>query len=153
MKKKKVHAGKSRQEKCILTVIAVLCALALCVAGYGVWSMTGNWTTSEKSLDEDDPLAIRRLYVGAYEAQIVQAGRGENKEYYIDLTLPQDFDFSRSALDLELSDGASLSAGSNCLIEELSGRPIINLMVEQASLTIENDNSSRDYRFRIGLLK
>ena len=148
MKKKKVHAKKSRQEKCILTVIAVLCVLALCVAGYGVWSMRGGGGISFGGVAENDPLMIRELIAGSHEAEILE----EDGEYFIHLVVDEDFPFQKVALNLVLADGAMLSSETNCLLADLGGRPVVNLGVEDAALTIVNGEESRTYLFQIELM-
>lgn len=157
MKNEKIHGKKSQREKGILTAIVILCALAVCVAGYGIWSvMKTEGTEADRVVngkipDAEDPLGIRSIVVGDKEGQVQTVTEGENTSYVIKVTLPADFPFEKTTLNLELSDGAVLSDQSNCLLADLGGRPVVNLTVEDACLIIENGEESREYRFLIEL--
>lgn len=142
MRKKKAQGERTPIEKKILIAVAVLCVLAVCVAGYGVWSMVGGGALAGQ---EEDPLWIRSFAVGDYPAEIQKT----DGKYEICLELPEDFPFEQTTVNIELPSGAYVSPESNCYKGELGGRPIINMTVENASLLIENDGLSREYCFLI----
>lgn len=149
MKKKKVHAGKSRQEKRILTVIAVLCALAVCVAGYGAWSMTGADRAGSGELhigDEEIPDGtsyIKKVSIGDTYAEVVPDENPE--EFRIEASLPIETDTTQISCTLELEEGAYLSEDSNCIINELGGQLLLNLGVEDARLVISDGETDQIY--------
>lgn len=145
--KKKTGKKAERKKDPLLLLIGVLCILAVGVAVYGI-------QTSRKDQEEalsgvsQDAIELRSLVTGDYTADI----REEEGEFLICLALPEDFDFSEAILNIELSEGAVVSEKSNCWRDELAGRPIVNLTVEDASLLIENGSESKLYRFQISIL-
>ena len=72
-------------------------------------------------------------------------------DYIIKAALPVDFSFEKTTLNLELADGAVVSDKSNCLLNDLGGRPVVNLTVENASLVIANDGETRTYQFQLDI--
>lgn len=143
--------SRSRGDRMILAAIIVLSFAALCVAGYGIGKMEGkrlSQENAEERQEEEDPLLIQELIAGEYTAEILE----EDGEWLISLTLPDDFPFQQTTLNLQLPEGASVSGDSNCLITDMGGRPVVNLTVENAALTIINENESRVYRFQINLM-
>lgn len=144
-KKKK----RAKEDRLILTAVILLGFLAICVAAYGIGTMRGKEISEETVTEqEEDPLLIKELIAGQYTAEIKE----EDGEWLICLTLPDDFPFQQTTLNLQLPDGASVSGDSNCLITDMGGRPVVNMTVEHAALTIINGNESRVYRFQINLL-
>ena len=71
------------------------------------------------------------------------------ERYEICATLPIDFPFEKTTLNLELSDGAKVSDASNCILTDLGGRWVVNLTVEDACVVIEAGEQSRSYYFRL----
>ena len=75
---------------------------------------------------------------------------GETR-YIIRLTLPSDFDFKRAVANIELAEGASIDTASPCIVDDIGGRPVLNLTLEPRSLMVRNGNAVRSYEFDIGL--
>lgn len=130
--------------------------LLLLLAGTGCGGAKG---TADKeqladgvtAISEEDPLGIRSIIVGDTEGQAVAVTEDGVTTYAIQVTLPVDFSFSKTTLNLELAEGAELSKESSCYVNDLGGRPVVNLTVEDAALIIENEEESREYRFLIEL--
>lgn len=133
MKKK---TTQTKMEKRFFLLIAVLALIAIGVMAYGVGStLTGGNhvkntdSGTEEELDktsdsgENDPLAIHSIIIGDTEASILH----------------------------DTTDGAVVSDKSNCLINDLGGRPVVNLTVENASLVIANDGETRTYQFQLDI--
>ena len=100
---------------------------------------------------ENDPLAIHSIIIGDTEASILHDTTDGADDYIIKAALPVDFSFEKTTLNLELADGAVVSDKSNCLINDLGGRPVVNLTVENASLVIANDGETRTYQFQLDI--
>ena len=105
----------------------------------------------EDSTGDDDPLAIHSIIVGDTEASVLHDTTDGADDYMIKVTLPVDFQFEKTTLNLELADGATVSDKSNCLLNDLGGRPVVNLTVENASLVIANGKETRTYQFQIDI--
>ena len=141
-KKKKQTKQTDRRIRGVIAVLVILIGL---VAGYGILQ---SGKISFGSVSGKDGLMIESLVTGDYTAEI----REEDGEYLICLELPEDFDFGDAILNLKLAEGSSVSEESNCWKGELTGRPVVNLTVEDASLLIENGDESRYYRFQINII-
>ncbi len=118
--------------------ISVLIVLAIIVAGYGIWSVTGSG--SRIGGKAEDPLMIEELYAGDYQAEICE----EDGEYVILLAVDETFEFQRVVLNLSLPKGASISPETNCLLGEMAGRPIVHLGIENPVLVIQNGEDKRE---------
>lgn len=155
MKKKRTaeKPAKTRQEKRILTVIAVLCALAVCVAGYGVWSMRGGISLGGTSEKDTGPPAggsfIEKISIGSAYAQVVP--EEEPGEFRIEASLPMETDTTQISCTLELSEGAYLSEDSNCIINDLGGQLLLNLGVEDARLVLSNGETDQIYKIVLSI--
>ena len=152
MKKKKEHRKKSRGEKKILAVIAVLCVLAVCVVGYGVWSMnkTGGFnngglsgTTQESTEIQKGMSYIKKVSIGDAYADVVPDD--ESGKFRIEASLPIETDTTQISCTLELYEGAYLSEDSNCIINDLGGQLLLNLGVEDAKLVISDGTADQIY--------
>ncbi len=143
-KKKKQTKQTDRR---IRGVIAVLVILILGVVIYGISSQV----QKSQELSENDPLAILELTLNGNTTEIEKCGKGKEAAYYIKVTVPEDFEFSKVPIELKLADGAVLSEESNCLVTDLAGRIIISLQVEHPILTVENGDQKRDYQFLISV--
>lgn len=161
MKKK---TTQTKMEKRFFLLIAVLALIAIGVMAYGVGStLTGGNhvkntdSGTEEELDktsdsgENDPLAIHSIIIGDAEASILHDTTDGADDYIIKAALPVDFSFEKTTLNLELADGAVVSDKSNCLLNDLGGRPVVNLTVENASLVIANDGETRTYQFQLDI--
>lgn len=159
MKKK---TTQTKMEKRFFLLIAILALIAIGVVAYGVGStLTGG--NHEKNTDsgteeetdetsdsgENDPLAIHSIIIGDTEASILHDTTDGADDYIIKAALPVEFSFEKTTLNLELADGAVVSDKSNCLINDLGGRPVVDLTVEKANLIIENEGNSRTYFFML----
>ena len=136
--------GSKKTDKKIKSVIIILIILIIGVAIYG---MAQSVNLKFPKFGKTDPLGIERILVGSYEGTTTE----EDGVWYIDLTVDEDFSFQRSAIQVELPEGAYVSEDTNCLITELGGQYLVNLGVQDAALTITNGEVSRDYLFRIDL--
>ena len=75
---------------------------------------------------------------------------GETR-YIIRLTLPSDFDFKRAVANIELAEGASIDTSSPCIVDDMGGRPVLNLTLEPRSLITINGGTRQEYEFKIEL--
>lgn len=146
MKKKTEHAKKSREEKRILAVIAVLCVLVICVAGYGVWSMVhadGSGTEQESTGFQEGMSYIKKVSIGDTYADVLPDD--EEGRFRIEASLPIETDTTQISCTLELYEGAYLSEESNCIIEDLGGQLLLNLGVEDARLVLSDGTEEQIY--------
>ena len=159
MKKK---TTQTKMEKRFFLLIAILALIAIGVVAYGVGTnLTGGNhvkntdSGTEEETDEtsdsgkNDPLAIHSIIIGDTEASILHDTTDGADDYIIKAALPVDFSFEKTTLNLELADGAVVSDKSNCLLNDLGGRPVVDLTVEKANLIIENEGNSRTYFFML----
>ncbi|MEM1483584.1 hypothetical protein V6615_01775 [Oscillospiraceae bacterium PP1C4] len=131
-----------------LLLFAVVMAFSGC-APPDTQSISKNISTV---IAENDPLSIRSIIVGSTQGEIVSEDTDGETIYKICLAMSTDTEFKRITANLELAEGAVLSDESNCILGDLMGRPVLNLTVEDAQLTVENDGEKRTYRFEIDLL-
>ena len=75
---------------------------------------------------------------------------GETR-YIIRLTLPSDFDFKRAVANIELAEGAGIDTSSPCIVDDMGGRPVLNLTLEPRSLITLNGGARQEYEFKIEL--
>ena len=159
MKKK---TTQTKMEKRFFLLIAILVLIAIGVVAYGVGSTltggnhvkntdSGTEEATDETSDsgENDPLAIHSIIIGDTEASILHDTTDGADDYIIKAALPVDFSFEKTTLNLELADGAVVSDKSNCLLNDLGGRPVVDLTVEKANLIIENEGNSRTYFFML----
>ena len=105
-------------------------------------------------LYESSPVVLYSAETGnqhRINCETEKCGKGKEAAYYIKVTVPEDFEFSKVPIELKLADGAVLSEESNCLVTDLAGRIIISLQVEHPILTVENGDQKRDYQFLISV--
>lgn len=159
MKKK---TTQTKMEKRFFLLIAILALIAIGVVAYGVGttltggnhvkntdSGTEEETDETSDSGENDPLAIHSIIIGDTEASVLHDTTDGADDYIIKAALPVDFSFEKTTLNLELADGAVVSDKSNCLLNDLGGRPVVDLTVEKANLIIENEGNSRTYFFML----
>ena len=159
MKKK---TTQTKMEKRFFLLIAILVLIAIAVVAYGVGtnltggnhvkntdSGTEEETDETSDSGENDPLAIHSIIIGDTEASILHDTTDGADDYIIKAALPVDFSFEKTTLNLELADGAVVSDKSNCLLNDLGGRPVVDLTVEKANLIIETEGNSRTYFFML----
>lgn len=159
MKKK---TTQTKMEKRFFLLIAILALIAIGVVAYGVGtnltggnhvkntdSGTEEETDETSDSGENDPLAIHSIIIGDTEASILHDTTDGADDYIIKAALPVDFSFEKTTLNLELADGVVVSDKSNCLLNDLGGRPVVDLTVEKANLIIENEGNSRTYFFML----
>lgn len=102
-------------------------------------------------LSTGDPLAIREFIVNNSVGEVKRVVEGGKERYMIFITLPQDTDFKQCVANITLPPGASISGDSPCLINDLAGRPVLNLILEQRGLIVNNNGETREYDFGISL--
>lgn len=159
MKKK---TTQTKMEKRFFLLIVILALIAIGVVAYGVGtnltggnhvkntdSGTEEETDETSDSGENDPLAIHSIIIGDTEASILHDTTDGADDYIIKAVLPVEFSFEKTTLNLELADGAVVSDKSNCLLNDLGGRPVVDLTVEKANLIIENEGNSRTYFFML----
>lgn len=99
----------------------------------------------------DDPLAIREFVIGDSIGAVEKRGSGKDAAYVICITLPLETDFQNCVANITLANGASVSGESPCLKEDVGGRMVLDLTLEQRELIIENGSMRRSYGFEIAL--
>ena len=147
--KKTKHTLEMQTDKKIKGAILVLVILILCVAGYGISTMLPKETEKQAEADSQPEPEITSVIIGDTEGTIEKTEEDGKERYDICATLPVDFPFEKTTLNLELSEGATLSDASNCLLTDLGGRWVVNLTVENACLVVEAGGQSRTYYFRL----
>ena len=147
--KKTKHTLEMQTDKKIKGAIRVLVILILCVAGYGISTMLPKETEKQAEADSQPEPEITSVIIGDTEGTIEKTEEDGKERYEICATLPVDFPFEKTTLNLELSEGATLSDASNCLLTDLGGRWVVNLTVENACLVVEAGGQSRTYYFRL----
>ena len=125
-------------KKICCVVLAMLCLLP-CLAGCG-----------KANAANAEPL-IRSFVIGSSTADVQPHTEDGETRYVIAITLPTDTDFKNCAANVELAPDAVLSMDSPCIVNELGGRPILNLTLEDRDLVVARGELSQTYSFQIGL--
>lgn len=134
-------------------LLPIILAVMLMLAGCG----KGNAVASDKPAPEgtqtaaDDKLDIVSFALGEHMGTVDTETENGETRYIIRLTLPSDFDFKRAVANIELAEGASIDTASPCIVDDIGGRPVLNLTLEPRSLMVRNGNAVRSYEFDIGL--
>lgn len=125
-------------KKICCVVLAVLCIL--CLAGCG-----------KANTANEEPL-IRSFVIGNSTAEIQTHAEDGETHYVIAITLPTDTDFKNCAANVELAPDAALDIDdSPCIVNELGGRPILNLTLAERDLVVTRGELSQTYSFQVGL--
>lgn len=125
-------------KKICCVVLAVLCILP-CLAGCG-----------KADAANEEPL-IRNFVIGNSAAEIQPHTEDGETRYVIAITLPTDTDFKSCAANVELAPDAVLDMDSPCIVNELGGRLILNLALEERDLVVTSGELSQTYSFQIEL--
>lgn len=126
-------------KKTCCIVLAALCLLP-CLAGCG-----------KANTVNEEPL-IRSFVIGNSTAEIQTHTEDGETHYVIAITLPTDTDFKSCAANVELAPDAALSIDdSPCIVNELGGRPILNLTLPERDLVVTCGEQSQTYSFQVGL--
>lgn len=125
-------------KKICCAILAVLCILP-CLAGCG-----------KANAVNEDPL-IRSFVIGNSTAEIQTHTEDSETYYVIAITLPTDTDFTRCAANVELAPDAVLDMNSPCIVNDLGGRPILNLTLPERDLVVTCGEQSQTYSFQIEL--
>ena len=125
-------------KKIYCVVLAVLCILP-CLAGCG-----------KANAANEEPL-IRSFVIGNSTAEIQTHTEDSETYYVIAITLPSDTDFTRCAANVELAPDAVLDMNSPCIVNDLGGRPILNLTLPERDLVVTCGEQSQTYSFQIEL--
>ena len=125
-------------KKICCAILAVLCILP-CLAGCG-----------KADAANEEPL-IRNFVIGNSTAEIQAHTEDGETRYVIAITLPTDTDFKNCAANVELAPDAVLSMDSPCIVNELGGRLILNLALEERDLVVTSGELSQTYSFQIEL--
>lgn len=121
-----------------MVLYSVLCILP-CLAGCG-----------KANAVNEDPL-IRSFVIGNSTAEIQTHTEDSETYYVIAITLPTDTDFTRCAANVELAPDAVLDMNSPCIVNDLGGRPILNLTLPERDLVVTCGEQSQTYSFQIEL--
>lgn len=125
-------------KKICCVVLAVLCILP-CLVGCG-----------KANAANEEPL-IRSFVIGNSTAEIQTHTENDETHYVIAITLPADTDFTRCAANVELAPDAVLDMNSPCIVNDLGGRPILNLTLPERDLVVTCGELSQTYSFQIEL--
>ena len=125
-------------KKICCIVLTVLCILP-CLAGCG-----------KANAANEEPL-IRSFVIGNSTAEIQTHTEDGETRYVIAITLPTDTDFKNCAANVELAPDAALDMDSPCIVNELGGRLILNLTLEDRNLVVTRGEQSQTYSFQVGL--
>lgn len=144
-----------------LTIALIAAILALLVAiGAALWYLQPNeeeiLTPEEEQLfqaEENPALEILEFYIGDSKGTVEHRIEDGQPRYMICITLPVNTDFKNCVANITLPEGTELSENSPCYRSELSGRPVLDLTLENRDLIIENGPESRSYGFEIQLVR
>ena len=125
-------------KKIYCIVLTVLCLLP-CLAGCG-----------KANAVNEEPL-IRNFVIGNSTAEIQTHTEDGETRYVIAIRLPTDTDFKNCAANVELAPDAVLSMDSPCIVNDLGGRPILNLTLPERDLVVTCGEQSQTYSFQIEL--
>lgn len=125
-------------KKIYCIVLTVLCLLP-CLAGCG-----------KANAVNEEPL-IRNFVIGNSTAEIQTHTEDGETRYVIAITLPTDTDFKNCAANVELAPDAVLDMDNPCIVNELGGRLILNLALEERDLVVTSGELSQTYSFQIEL--
>ena len=134
-------------------LLPIILAIMLILTGCG----RGDAVASDKPAPEgtqtaaDDKLDIVSFALGEHMGTVDTETENGETSYIIRLTLPSDFDFKRAVANIELAEGAGIDTSSPCIVDDMGGRPVLNLTLEPRSLMVRNGNAVRSYEFDIGL--
>ena len=145
--KRRKDTQPGQTDRRIRGAILVLIILIFCVAAYGISILLPKGAGRKKEAEVRPE--ITSVIIGDTEGTIQQTEEDGKERYEICATLPIDFPFEKTTLNLELADGAKVSDASNCILTDLGGRWVVNLTVEDACLVIEAGEQSRSYYFRL----
>ena len=95
---------------------------------------------------------LRQIVIAGQTGQITRSPEGEDSDYVISITLPDDLDFKNCLASVELADGAAVDIYSPCYRNDLGGRPVLNLTGEDRRLIIHHEEQTETYSFFIELL-
>lgn len=126
-------------KKLLCLLLALICAM-LCLSGCGNGAASG-----------DDPLLIQSFVIGSSVGEVETVREDGETRYFICITLPDDTDFKRCVANIELAQGAALDMSSPCIVDDLGGRPVLNLTLENRTLVVICDEQSQSYSFQIEL--
>ena len=116
----------------------------------------GNTAADEPAANGDDIQAaaspdILSFALGEYTGTVNTETENGETSYVICITLPSDFDFKRAVANIELAEGASIDTASPCIVDDIGGRPVLNLTLEPRSLITLNGGARQEYEFKIEL--
>lgn len=126
-------------KKLLCLLLALICAM-LCLSGCGNGAASG-----------DDPLLIQSFVIGSSVGEVETVREDGETRYFICITLPDDTDFKRCVANIELAQGAALDMSSPCIVDDLGGRPVLNLTLENRTLVVTHGDNSRTYDFTVEL--
>ena len=143
-------------KKLCLTVAILLLALSLCACADEESSTVDvsaadTPTDGEAALPSVDPLAITGFVIGESAGEAKAVTENGETRYVIYITLPIDTDFKRCIANIELAPGAAVSSQSPCVMDDLGGRPVLNLTLDPRTLIVTNGDKERAYEFEIEL--
>lgn len=134
-------------------LLPIILAIMLILTGCG----RGDAVASDKPAPEgtqtaaDDKLDIVSFALGEHMGTVDTETENGETRYIIRLTLPSDFDFKRAVANIELAEGAGIDTSSPCIVDDMGGRPVLNLTLEPRSLITINGGTRQEYEFKIEL--
>lgn len=134
-------------------LLPIILAVMLMLAGCG----KGDAVASDKPAPEgtqtaaDDKLDIVSFALGEHMGTVDTEMENGETRYIIRLTLPSDFDFKRAVANIELAEGASIDTSSPCIVDDMGGRPVLNLTLDPRTLITLNGGTRQEYEFKIEL--
>lgn len=94
---------------------------------------------------------ILSFTLGEYTGTVDTETENGETSYVICITLPADFDFKRAVANIELAEGASIDTSSPCIVDDMGGRPVLNLTLDPRTLITLNGGARQAYEFKIVL--
>lgn len=89
--------------------------------------------------------------LGEYMGTVDTETENGETSYVICITLPAEFDFKRAVANIELAEGASIDTSSPCIVDDMGGRPVLNLTLDPRTLVTLNGGARQEYEFKIEL--
>ena len=134
--------------KLLPIILAVMLALVGCVRGDTV---ADEPAVAEANIQTAASPDILSFALGEHMGTVDTETENGETRYIIRLTLPSDFDFKRAVANIELAEGAGIDTSSPCIVDDMGGRPVLNLTLDPRTLITLNGGARQEYEFKIEL--
>ena len=135
-------------KKLLPIILAVMLALVGCGRGD---TAADEPAVAEANIQTAASPDILSFALGEHMGTVDTETENGETRYIIRLTLPSDFDFKRAVANIELAEDASIDTSSPCIVDDMGGRPVLNLTLDPRTLITLNGGTRQEYEFKIEL--